>query len=86
MIKVKIKMTMIKKILKILTKRKEKARMLQEKEKVKSIFLEILMPLKNVKNLDPGRSTVVENAYYLYRQNDLYESLKFVHYCIRYQS
>ena len=39
--------------------------MLQEKEKVESIFLMILMPLKNVNNLDPGHSTVVENAYYL---------------------
>lgn len=28
-------------------------------------MLEILMRLKNVKNLDPRHSTLVENAYYL---------------------
>ncbi|CAA2982712.1 regulator of nonsense transcripts UPF2 [Olea europaea subsp. europaea] len=30
-----------------------------------SNMLEILMRLKNVKNLDPRQSTLVENAYYL---------------------
>ena len=34
---------------------------------MKSIFLVILMPLKNVQILDPGHSTVVENANYLYK-------------------